>query len=139
MEAPATWSLDSSQGNFEKMSSGINGKAIDFAKFGRLYLNNGNWDGKQIIPSAWVEESTCPDTTADPFVFYQYLWWITAWETQPGELLYRYVAVGDHGQFIHIFPEQKLIFVRFGKSEGGVEWGLVFESIAAEIRTLDGE
>jgi CubicO group peptidase (beta-lactamase class C family) len=139
MEAPGSWSLDSDQNQFEKISSGINGRAIDFAKFGRLYLNNGDWDGQQIIPSAWVEESTRPDTTSDPAEYYQYLWWITAWETKPGEVSYRYVAVGDHGQYIHIFPDQELIFVRFGKSEGRVEWGLVFESIAEEIREIDGK
>ena len=139
MEAPGSWSLDSNQSSFEKMSSGINGRAIDFAKFGRLYLNNGNWNGKQIVPAVWVEESTKPDTISDPANFYQYLWWITAWETKPGDVHYRYVAVGDHGQYIHVFPEQQLIFVRFGKSEGEVEWGLVFESIAEEIRKIEGK
>ena len=139
MEAPGSWSLDSNQSNFEKMSSGINGRAIDFAKFGRLYLNIGNWNGQQIVPAIWVEESTKPDTTSDPAEFYQYLWWITLWETKPGDVHYRYVAVGDHGQYIHVFPEQQLIFVRFGKSEGGVEWGIVFESMAEEIRKLEGK
>lgn len=138
MEAPGSWSLDSNQSRFEKMASGINGRAIDFAKFGRLYLNKGNWNGQQVIPSAWVEESTRPDTTSDPAEFYQYLWWITSWETKPGNVHYRYVAVGDHGQYIHIFPEQQLIFVRFGKSNGGVEWGFAFESIAEEIREIGG-
>ncbi len=41
MEGPASWSLDSEASGFEKMESGINARAIDFAKFGRLYLNNG--------------------------------------------------------------------------------------------------
>jgi CubicO group peptidase (beta-lactamase class C family) len=49
MEASASWSLDSDTNRFEKLESGINAKAIDFAKIGRLFLNNGNWNGKQII------------------------------------------------------------------------------------------
>ncbi len=50
MEYPASWSLDSEASGFEKMESGLNGRAIDFAKFGRLFLDNGNWNGKQIDP-----------------------------------------------------------------------------------------
>lgn len=42
MDAPASWSLDSDASGFEKMESGINARAIDFAKIGRLFLNNGN-------------------------------------------------------------------------------------------------
>jgi CubicO group peptidase (beta-lactamase class C family) len=49
MEAPGSWSLDSEQSGFEKMESGINGRAIDFAKFGRLFLNEGNWNGVQLV------------------------------------------------------------------------------------------
>lgn len=43
METPGSWSLDRKKSGFEKMESGINGRAIDFAKFGRLFLNKGNW------------------------------------------------------------------------------------------------
>lgn len=139
MESPGSWSLDSNQYLFEKMSSGINGRAIDFAKFGRLYLNRGNWNGQQIIPSEWIDESTKPDGTLDPAEYYQYLWWVTTWEITPGDVHYRYVGVGDHGQYIHIFPEEQLIFVRFGKSAGDVDWGLVFESMDEEIRRIDGQ
>jgi CubicO group peptidase (beta-lactamase class C family) len=50
------------------MESGINARAIDFAKFGRLFLRKGDWGGKQVIPARWVEESTGEDTslTAQP-------------------------------------------------------------------------
>ena len=52
MEFDGSWSLDSR--GFEKMESGINARAIDFVKFGRLYLNNGNWDGTQVLPADWI-------------------------------------------------------------------------------------
>ena len=65
MEADGSWSLDSEQSGFEKMESGINGRAIDFAKFGRLYLNRGEWNGKQVFPESWVEKSTRLDPTTD--------------------------------------------------------------------------
>ena len=49
MEYPATWSLDSEASGFEATLCCLNGRAIDFAKFGRLFLHNGNWNGQQII------------------------------------------------------------------------------------------
>ncbi len=52
MEADGSWSLDSAEDGFEKMESGINARAIDFAKFGRLYLNRGKWNGKQVVPAS---------------------------------------------------------------------------------------
>jgi CubicO group peptidase (beta-lactamase class C family) len=58
MEYDGSWSLDSDETGFEKMESGINARAIDFAKFGRLYLNGGNWNGAQIVPAEWVATST---------------------------------------------------------------------------------
>ena len=58
MEYSATWSIDSRKHGFEKMESGINARAIDFARFGKLYLNEGNWNGEQIISSQWVIDST---------------------------------------------------------------------------------
>ena len=45
MEFGGSWTLDSDSTRFETMSCCINAHAIDFAKFGRLYLNEGNWDG----------------------------------------------------------------------------------------------
>jgi CubicO group peptidase (beta-lactamase class C family) len=77
MEAPASWSLDSESSGFEKMESGINARAIDFAKFGRLYLNNGsNLNGEQIISEKWVSTSTSANSTSDPSIGYQYGWWV---------------------------------------------------------------
>ena len=43
MQYPGSWSLD--ENGFEKMESGINARAVDFTKFGRLFLYNGNWNG----------------------------------------------------------------------------------------------
>jgi CubicO group peptidase (beta-lactamase class C family) len=49
--ARATWSLDS-EGGFEKMESGLNGRAIDMAKLGLLYLGEGRLHGSRIVPRA---------------------------------------------------------------------------------------
>jgi CubicO group peptidase (beta-lactamase class C family) len=110
MEQPASWSLDSHHCGMEKMESGLNACAIDFAKFGRLYLRRGDWNGKQIIPESWVVESTTVDLEAK-WSNYKYLWWIL--RSGKG----RYMAGGNLGQFIFIAPDKNCVIVRFGRGK----------------------
>jgi CubicO group peptidase (beta-lactamase class C family) len=125
METDGSWSLDSRAEGFEKMESGINGRAIDFAKFGRLYLNEGEWDGKQVVPAGWVEQSTRLDTT-DPADFYQYFWWVDVVHPERG----RFMARGNFGQFIYVAPDKDLVIVRFGEDYGYKRWQEPLRSIA---------
>ena len=126
MEAEGSWSLDSEASGFEKMESGINGRAIDFAKFGRLYLNRGEWKGKEVVPQSWVEESTRVDTTTDPADFYQYFWWVDVVEPDRG----RFMARGNLGQFIYVVPDKDLVIVRMGEDFGYNRWPELLRSIA---------
>src|SRR5215213_3735835 len=93
MEADGSWSLDSKKSGFEKMESGVNARARDFARFGMLFAKEGNWRGKQLISRRWVEESTRPDTTMDPSQDYQYFWWVN---TPNGKN--HFSAQGNYGQ-----------------------------------------
>ena len=52
------------------MQAGINARAIDFAKFERLYLKNGSWNGSQVVPAEWVAESTQEDRFIDRAAYY---------------------------------------------------------------------
>jgi len=126
MEYPGSWSLD--EHGFEKMESGINARAVDFAKFGRLFLHDGNWNGVQVVPMEWVAESTQADTSIDyenyyydDFIFadekgyYKYMWW----GIQRDDQNYDFMAMGNHGQIIYISPQKNLIILRFGESYGG--------------------
>jgi hypothetical protein len=54
MEAPAYWSLDRKDEKGMEKALLSQARTIDFAKFGRLYLNKGNWEGNQIVSRAWV-------------------------------------------------------------------------------------
>jgi len=132
MEFDGSWSLDSETSGFEKMESGINGRAIDFAKFGRLFLNNGNWDGTQVLPTDWIVESTRPDTgSVGYYPYYKY-----AWESKThGESDYDYYAEGHHGQEIYVSPYKNLIIVRNGKAYGefGQYWPDIFHQFASAI------
>jgi CubicO group peptidase (beta-lactamase class C family) len=49
MEYSALWSVDSEEDGFELSHVALNARAIDFAKFGELFLNNGKWEGRKII------------------------------------------------------------------------------------------
>ncbi|MDQ6673753.1 MAG: beta-lactamase family protein, partial [Chloroflexota bacterium] len=95
MEAPASWSLDSQHDGFEKMESGINARAVDFARFGRLFLRDGIWQGRHIVPRAWAEAATHP-VPGSPVDNYGYFWWIDT--ERPG----RFYAWGNLGQYIYV-------------------------------------
>lgn len=126
METPASWSIDKKKDGLEKTFCCINSTAIDFAKFGRLYLNKGNWNGQQLISKQWIEESTKLDTADGSVEYYQYQWWIP----RPG---IDFMAEGILGQFIYVYPKKNLIMVRLGSSTGNVNWQSVFVKMAEQL------
>lgn len=123
MEYDASWSLDKKKDGLEKTFCCLNARARDFAKIGRLYLNKGNWNGKQIVSQKWVEESTHADTSDGGATFYKYQWWLP---TNTGD----FMAEGILGQFIYVNPAKDVIIVRLGKKEGEANWSQVFVNIA---------
>lgn len=82
----------------------------DLSKLGLLYLNNGMYDGKQIINQAWIEESLVSRTTADlssinvEVTGYGYSWWL---ETIKGKDVFS--AKGACGQFVTVIPSLDLV------------------------------
>ena len=146
MAYDGSWSLD--ENDFEKMESGINGRALDFAKFGRLFLREGDWDGEQIIPDDWVQDSTrmepvgsatyYPDWFQDslPDGYYQYMWWGMERDGEASD----FVALGNHGQFIYISPHKDLIIIRHGEQYGidKFEWLKQFYDFATAIDSPTG-
>jgi len=78
------------------------------AKIGYLYLNKGVWDGKRVVPAAWVAEATKGQTDTDgiggPYVkSYGYQWWQDTFGC--------YSARGLNGQYILVFPDKNLVVV----------------------------
>jgi CubicO group peptidase (beta-lactamase class C family) len=129
-EADATWSLDSEASGFEKMESGINGRAIDFAKLGSLYLHGGDWKGTRILPKSWVRESTAVSDQHDPSLEYGY-WW---WTYRDAELGDYFAALGNKGQYVVVFPERDVVVVRHGRDFGGVNgWVDVIADLARSL------
>jgi len=85
---------------------GLNMRSRDMAKFGYLYLKGGNWEGKQIIPKTWIEESTKKQIimTWGGFVadHYGYKWYIHS---------FGFHSLGARGQYIFVIPKQELVVV----------------------------
>ncbi len=87
----------------------------DMAKFGYLFLEQGYWEDRQLVPAAWVRESTSIKV-ADPnqtgFTDYGYLWWL-GWIQ--GQWYFR--AAGHGGQSIFIFPDLDMVVVLTARSD----------------------
>jgi CubicO group peptidase (beta-lactamase class C family) len=128
MEFDGSWSIDSKSSDFEKMETGVNARAIDFAKFGVLFLNRGNWQGNQVVTQAWVDSSTrpfLPENYATYYSsyfdrlpgrgYYNLMWW--GFARPDGS--YDFSAEGDKGQFIYISPQKNLVIVR-----NGIDFGI---------------
>lgn len=86
--------------------------ARDMARFGLLYLRNGEWDGKQVLPAGWVAKSTNPRSRNlfgedDSHYGYGLMWW--TYDDMEGEPMYG--AFGAGGQRISVFPESGLVLV----------------------------
>jgi CubicO group peptidase (beta-lactamase class C family) len=128
-ERDASWNLDSEQSGFEKMESGLNATAADYARFGLMFLHGGKWDGTRILSEKWVREATARDASTDPAADYQYFWWVDI--ERPG----RFYALGNLGQYLYVAPDADAIIVRNG-SDWGVEnqtWLSTFRTIADRL------
>ena len=74
---------------------------MDMAKIGQLYLNGGMWEGKRIVSSKWVEDSTIEHSRwKKENLPYGYLWWVN----EDG-----YAAMGDGGNIIYVNTKKKLV------------------------------
>jgi len=146
MEYSGSWSVNAENNGLEKMESGINARAIDFAKFGLLMLHEGRWRGKQIVSADWVKQATQPEekTAAyydnDPFFvshYYKYFWW---GYRRPGGKSDFY-GVGNKGQYIYVSPQKNLVIVRNGIDYGlpSIQWVKLFHDFAEILPDVDGK
>ncbi len=113
MEYPAYWGADS-QGHI--LAYGFLSASLrDYLRFGRLYLNQGQRDGEQIIPAAWVARSVNPQEThlqpgdnpqSHSTFGYGYQWWIP--EDSQGDLM----AIGIWGQYIYVHPGYGVVIAK---------------------------
>lgn len=113
-EENALWCLDKKNGH-EKAYCCFNSNARDFARFGQLILNNGNWNGTQLVPANYMHEATSPATWLQsqydngPNINYGYQFWC---------LQYKGVDIkcmrGILGQYVLAIPQKNIVIVRLG-------------------------
>jgi CubicO group peptidase (beta-lactamase class C family) len=129
-EADATWNLDSKRSGFEKLESGINARAADYARLGLLFLHRGEWNGTRVVSEAWVRAATAPHARTEGENLYGYFWWIDG--ERPG----RFYAWGDHGQYIYVAPDADAVIVRFGRDYGvnNLAWLATFRAVADKLK-----
>jgi CubicO group peptidase (beta-lactamase class C family) len=112
-EHTAYWSLDKKDG-LEKAFCCINSNAKDFARMGKLYMHQGNWEGKQLLDSNYVTSSIAPfnciEEDCTPNHTYGYAWWLTEYNG-----LRIYYMRGMLGQYVICVPEKKLIISRLAR------------------------
>lgn len=99
------WMLDDTDG-LEKSICCFNSNALDFARFGQLFMDKGNWKGQQLVDSAYVAASLSPGLNEH----YGYSWWL-----YEGQYKYPVFCMrGINGQYVISIPELDLVAVRLG-------------------------
>ncbi|MBI5959962.1 MAG: serine hydrolase [Chloroflexi bacterium] len=98
----------------------------DMAKIGYLYLNNGHWEGEQLLPENWVNDTTT-NIRATGEQGYGYLWWLADGY---------YAAEGRGGQYILVVPNEALIVVITGSGE--IDPGMILNGLILPAIKSDG-
>ncbi|GGH09578.1 serine hydrolase domain-containing protein [Pedobacter zeae] len=118
-EYNATWGLDQLNG-LTNTASRFQVTPIDLAKIGRLYLNKGRFNGSQVVPENWVNQSinigneTPASAKGWQKSAHHYLWWIPQ-EGDKGD----YAAEGMLGQRLYVDPKTNTIIVQFADHGAG--------------------
>jgi len=109
-ENDALWQIDH-EGGIEKAYCCIGSNARDFARFGKLLLHNGNWNGSKILDSTAVAKMTAPKFKGSPQ--YGYGVWLNDYLGKK-----MYYMRGHLGQFVIVIPQDNIIIVRLGHTKG---------------------
>jgi len=132
-------------------SSFVYATARDFARLGLLYLRDGVWDGRRILPAGWADFARTPSAAANGDV-YGAGWWINPAEGT-GRARYSYIdtgptrdafyAEGREGQMVLLVPSKDLIVVRLGRFDDRSEnWKALYDwmgRVARAFPTASGE
>ena len=126
---------------------GLNLRTRDYAKFGQLFLQGGEWEGKQLIPAEWVKASTvnlAPNTHPVRGSGYGYQWWVPM--PQEGPSKGDYFGVGIYGQYVYVNPAMNMVIAKnaadreftFEQSNGQHSMNMnidIFRSLAEQMET----
>jgi len=95
--------------NVPSAASGLRLNSHDLAKIGQLVLNQGIYEGKQIVPADWLKASFIPQATLETGLRYGFFWWLALEDSPP-----RWVAgFGNGGQRLTIDKRNRIVIVIF--------------------------
>ena len=127
----ASWKRDDADNPWT--FGGVVASTPDFAKFGYLYLRGGEWDGEQIVPTAWVAASTRPSQSLFPN--YGYLWWLNRdrdrWPDVPADA---YSAQGAKARRIYVIPSLDIVAVRLGAANNSWDDNTFLGQVSASVQ-----
>ncbi|MBQ3709286.1 MAG: serine hydrolase [Bacteroidales bacterium] len=127
MESVALINIDSRKHHVAHAFGGITCTLKDLAKIGRLYLNNGVWDGKRIVSEEWIHLTT----DFNPKLCYHYSWYDVRYENFRTGQYPGFYALGICNQVLYVNPYKNLIMVRIGLSNNGpAVIPVVFETLS---------
>lgn len=126
---------------FPMTGGGLGLKSRDLLKFGQLYLDDGKWNGKQIIPENWVHKSTTPKAKfhVDKEYQYGYLWWLADFAQERA-----FYMTGTGGNKVLVFPDLDLVvvvtstFYNGGMASHKQTEKLITDYIVPEIKRIKG-
>ncbi|MDX1762370.1 MAG: serine hydrolase, partial [Christiangramia sp.] len=108
MNDEALWQIDSQENGMEKAYCCISSNARNFAKFGKLFINYGEWQNKQLLDSSFIALASRPRFEDTPY--YGYGFWLSNYMDK--EIFY---MRGILGQYVIMIPEDDLVIVRLGR------------------------
>lgn len=108
----------------------------DWAKFGLLYLHQGNWNGEQLFDPSWAKYVATP--TNDSKGIYGAHFWLNAGGRYPDAPRDLYSCNGFQGQMIFIIPSRDMVIVRMGlKEDGAFDFNGLLKGILGSIKKED--
>ncbi|MDX1761562.1 MAG: serine hydrolase [Christiangramia sp.] len=108
MNDDALWQVDSDENDMEKAYCCISSNARNFAKFGKLFINYGEWNNKQLLDSSYIALASQPHFEETPY--YGYGFWLSDYKDK--KIFY---MRGVLGQYVIMIPEDDLVIVRLGR------------------------
>ncbi len=106
---------------------GLNLRSRDYARFGQMFLQDGAWNGRQIVPANWVAASTIPSAPTAPGAEQYGLQWWMAPDAREGE----YFARGIYGQYIYVNQPAGVVIAVNSADRGFREPGAFEQNLAA--------
>jgi CubicO group peptidase (beta-lactamase class C family) len=129
MESEALWAMDR-DGGMETTFCCISARARDFARFGRLYLQNGEWGGAQVVPASWTARTVLPGLRTLDGYTHRHLWWMP--DGNEGD----FYAYGHNGQYVYVNPAARTVIVKFSETNRQDPLAM-FRAIAGSLKSTD--